>query len=472
MSDFCWAQINACWEIYMGVMVLLCWWHVLHAWQQHLRIKDHPEVWTTLKGFVRITDKEKFDSTWLKIKQTAPAGFVEYLETYWMTERVVRMWSAVFRKDRSLLEQCDTNMLVEACHHVLKGKFFRNRRNRRLDHLISTLVTEVVPYYRFKQRRQDIGFEGPDVEVKKRRDIVQRSQQYTEDDFEQVDDARYVVCSKSDPTVSYDIDIDAYSCSCPDFPLILFCKHLCALQNFVNPDRLPAPKATVPGDTPAAEPALPLPEFSPPESDLSPVVAEQSVPKARRFADLLEKLQRMTARLRRPSRKLTDATVDKLTAAVDAVLLETEDHSVIPTSSYIPPNNKSDWQQTKGSMVPGLKRHKKPTNDDPYSAGVASGQKAAKKPRKRSVFSCRDREQLMYFAQRDNRDRATAATPAPHATRSERAVVNAPVHVPRTRRAARRRLSSLPNGCLSPTPYPSPLISPLLLLCTSSRCIP
>ncbi|KAJ7243521.1 hypothetical protein C8J57DRAFT_1034711, partial [Mycena rebaudengoi] len=105
----------------------------------------------------------------------APEGFAEYLKQYWMSDRVVRMWFAVYRTSRSIFEACDTNMLVEAWHHVLKSKFLHGKRNRRLDHLLHTLSNEVLPYYALKQRRQELGFEGPDIEVKKRNAIVSRS---------------------------------------------------------------------------------------------------------------------------------------------------------------------------------------------------------------------------------------------------------------------------------------------------------
>ncbi|KAJ7618887.1 hypothetical protein DFH06DRAFT_909829, partial [Mycena polygramma] len=101
--------------------------------------------------------------------------FIAYLKEYWMKDRVVRMWSGVYRKDRSIFSLSDTNMLVEAWHHVLKGKFLLGKRNRRLDHLLYTLMKEVLPYFALKQRRQDIGFEGVDIEVRKRQDIVKRS---------------------------------------------------------------------------------------------------------------------------------------------------------------------------------------------------------------------------------------------------------------------------------------------------------
>ncbi|KAJ7740846.1 hypothetical protein B0H16DRAFT_1324200 [Mycena metata] len=70
----------------------------------------------------------------------APKTFKDYLIRYWMPDRVLRMWSAVYCMPRSIFEACDTNMLIEAWHHVLKGKFLHGKRNRRLDHLIRTLV--------------------------------------------------------------------------------------------------------------------------------------------------------------------------------------------------------------------------------------------------------------------------------------------------------------------------------------------
>jgi hypothetical protein len=51
-----------------------------------------------------------------------------------------------------------------------------------LDHLLGKLVKEVLPFYALKQRRQDLGFEGVDIEVKKRREILNRSKIYVKED--------------------------------------------------------------------------------------------------------------------------------------------------------------------------------------------------------------------------------------------------------------------------------------------------
>jgi len=57
-------------------------------------------------------------------------------------------------------------------HHVLKGKFLEGRRNRRLDHLIYILVVKVVPYYVKKQQRQELGFEGENLEMRRRKEVL------------------------------------------------------------------------------------------------------------------------------------------------------------------------------------------------------------------------------------------------------------------------------------------------------------
>jgi len=73
-------------------------------------------------------------------------------------------------------------------HHVLKGKFLHGKCNRRVDYLIHTLVEQVIPYYRSKQARQDVGFEGENLEVMKHRQVIRSSyEQYTIADIDIVE---------------------------------------------------------------------------------------------------------------------------------------------------------------------------------------------------------------------------------------------------------------------------------------------
>ncbi|KAE9393622.1 hypothetical protein BT96DRAFT_776638, partial [Gymnopus androsaceus JB14] len=206
MTDRDHAQINAVRRVYWEATILLCWWHVLHAWQQHFRIPDHLELWEQLKSWIRIKDRTEFASAWQEIsrravEEFADSTFYNYLCLTWGAEDIVKMWSAVFCIDRSILEDCDTNMLIEAWHH---------------------------------QARQDVGFEGENLEVMKRRQVIRSSyEQYSIADID-IDAEEpaplYLVQSKLDLTRQYEVDLEAYTCTCLDFPSIHFCKHLCAVQ--------------------------------------------------------------------------------------------------------------------------------------------------------------------------------------------------------------------------------------------------
>lgn len=112
MSDKDRAQLNAIGAIYPESHIFLCWWHVLHAWQQHFVTTSYPELWGLMKGWIRLTDKNQFDKCWQEIKSLAPPSVVEYLQVNWLNEP--QLWSAIYRQDRSVFQICDTNMLVEA----------------------------------------------------------------------------------------------------------------------------------------------------------------------------------------------------------------------------------------------------------------------------------------------------------------------------------------------------------------------
>lgn len=117
MSDFDKTQIKVIPRWYPEALLLLCWWHVLHAWQQHITTSHYPELWTLLKGWIRITNKSQFDECWEKIRVLAPASFISYIMEYWLP--VWELWSAQKRTERNIFELGDTNMLVEAYVFVL-----------------------------------------------------------------------------------------------------------------------------------------------------------------------------------------------------------------------------------------------------------------------------------------------------------------------------------------------------------------
>jgi hypothetical protein len=268
-------------------------------------------------------------------------------------------------------------------HHVLKGKFLQGKRNRRLDHLLNKLLHAVVPYYSLKQRRQDLGLEGPDMEVRKRQDITKRSAAYTQEDIEFVEEGRYLVRSQSDPSRVYEVDIETYTCDCPDYPLISYCKHLCAVQLFFGGEQevsgTPATPqvpslASLPPESAPSEPATPA----------TPIIdGVESKPKA--ITVVAEKLERLAARLRR-SRKTAVSVLDNALAnledVLDRMLLASDEGSaVLPSSQRLPPVAKDPT--ARQSMMPAVKRSRNRAGDSAYGAGSSSGLKAKKtKPAK------------------------------------------------------------------------------------------
>ncbi|KAJ6480904.1 hypothetical protein C8R45DRAFT_831736, partial [Mycena sanguinolenta] len=279
-------------------------------------------------------------------------------------------------------------------HHVLKGKFLRGKRNRRLDHLINTLINEVLPYYALKQRRRDLGFEGISVEVEKRKDILERSKAYTKEDIVVLGDSKYLVRSKSTPSRMYDVDIDSYTCTCPDYPQISYCKHICAVQQLFEDGDLPSSDQQ---DAPASSPHVPSLSTLPPDDlDIEGVACQASSPhvpslstlpaqnlatlpehashaKPHDLATIAEQLERLAARFRRgPNRITTDALdLDSLQACLDDMLQATSGSSMLPPARAFAPVVKPPT--ARETMLPKVKTRCAPAGDPSYGGSTTSG---------------------------------------------------------------------------------------------------
>jgi predicted 3-demethylubiquinone-9 3-methyltransferase (glyoxalase superfamily) len=114
MTDRDLAQIGALKIAYPDSRIFLCKWHVLRAIRTHFNSNDFPELWIKVRALVSASDKEEFDRLWREISTTRsyPKSFVEYMALHWIPDK--EKWSLAFRKDRSIFEEGDTNMLIEA----------------------------------------------------------------------------------------------------------------------------------------------------------------------------------------------------------------------------------------------------------------------------------------------------------------------------------------------------------------------
>ena len=114
MTDRDNAQIAALRTVHPDSPVYLCIWHVLKAMRSHLVIKEFDTLWKKVISWVKTDNFFEFVKLWHEIRNdpSNPQSFVSYLESNWLP--VCDMWSRAARKGRTIYEEGDTNMLIEA----------------------------------------------------------------------------------------------------------------------------------------------------------------------------------------------------------------------------------------------------------------------------------------------------------------------------------------------------------------------
>jgi hypothetical protein len=114
MMDRDQAQVKAIRTTYPGCRVLYCWWHVLRAIWTHFMINAFLKLWTLIQDWVHMTDAAQFDAWWVQMQTDTsyPDTVIGYLAWDWVPCK--DMWSAIFRQNRSIFEEGDTNMLLES----------------------------------------------------------------------------------------------------------------------------------------------------------------------------------------------------------------------------------------------------------------------------------------------------------------------------------------------------------------------
>jgi len=275
----------------------------------------------------------------------------------------------------------------------LKGKFLEGRRNHRLDHLIHVLVDLVLPYYLLKERRQKLGFEGENLENQKRLDIIRNSQTIKASDIDrQVLDhadsgATYLVKSVSRPGQQYSVDVTAYTCTCPDYPVIQFCKHLHAIQAHF-PDLASSNQLNTLSTGSEISTILDLDEqtlglgLSVPgtgtECPSSALVVDPESGTSAMLRSVSEKFERLVARFRLQG---TPEQAKRLNAWLDHELsLESATPNLLPKRQKLSPRLNS-WPETQAAMMPAKKTRPKRAGDQAYGAGESSGKRVKTLPK-------------------------------------------------------------------------------------------
>lgn len=212
----------------------------------------------------------------------------------------------------------------------------------------------------------------------------------------------------------------AYTCNCPDFPLISFCKHICAIQRLFPragdadsigdtssiatppspalsmPCRAPSPP--LPSSPPMSSPPPSPPPSSPlPSSPLSPSLSLPSSlpspdlspesPSRHVYTRMAEKLETLAAHFRQTARFPTLLDINQLDAVINEKMTKLNigtTQSLLPTPLSLPPNQRT-WTQTAAMMLPKRKTTKKRTGDPHYGAGASSGSRAKPDAKRQKV---------------------------------------------------------------------------------------
>ena len=114
MSDRDHAQMNAIKAVYSESKLFLCWWHVLRAMRTHFHTEEFPKLWERVREWVKTPDQSQFESWWeeMQADPAVPQSFIDYLKKNWMP--IASLWAGSARKNRTIFQEGDTNMLIEA----------------------------------------------------------------------------------------------------------------------------------------------------------------------------------------------------------------------------------------------------------------------------------------------------------------------------------------------------------------------
>ncbi|KAJ7776714.1 hypothetical protein B0H14DRAFT_2631628 [Mycena olivaceomarginata] len=254
-------------------------------------------------------------------------------------------------------------------------------------------MNEVLPYYALKRCRQELGFEGVDIEVKKWQDILKHSQVYEKEDIRALGDSKYIVPSKLTPSKVYEIDIDTYTCTCPDYSLISFYKHIGTVQDLFKEDKNDSTDTMDANKAPTASASPQVPVLSSlPETDsdscsvlpLAPVAMKAA--SASVLSTVTEKLECLVAHLCMPRMKTKTDTLcfDELQEALDKMLRRTDNGSVLPSAKLFAPVIKPST--TRQMTLPKAKTWRIRAGDPAYGAGASSGSLAKSSTKKAKMM--------------------------------------------------------------------------------------
>ncbi|KAF8184355.1 hypothetical protein K438DRAFT_1766433 [Mycena galopus ATCC 62051] len=198
---------------------------------------------------------------------------------------------------------------------------------------------------------------------------------------------RFTVKSQSIPGQCYTVDLEAYTCGCPSFPEISFCKHICAVEDHF-------PDLVVPRSLPVASQPWDEDIIASVEQSLAPTAptrgSSQPVPAVNQEDAMLLLLHYIVNKLQfiqRSKATLSQPLTTSLRALDDALADTTNGAEVLPPTVKNIASNQGTRNETEQVMGSRRKGGKKRKITDGYAGGQSSGKLAhpdartAKKPR-------------------------------------------------------------------------------------------
>lgn len=256
-----------------------------------------------------------------------------------------------------------------------------------MDHLLYILLCKVIHYYSVKTGREFIGIEGPNLEAKKRKTILERGLRIPVDSITELEQGadgppRYLVKSSSMPGHFYEVDVLVYSCTCRDFPAIKFCKHISAVQRVFpfSDDATHGGLEDLATDIEPLGTSLSLEDLALTNMSCTTgsIVPSASFDHTRSLDRLriIEKLETLAACMRHNGQSTIEGD-EELEGLIDRKLtLFQNGHGLLPTAKRLMPHLNS-WPETQAVMMPAQKTRRKRIGDA-YGAGEQSGKKAKK----------------------------------------------------------------------------------------------
>src|SRR6266702_3656854 len=281
--------------------------------------------------------------------------------------------------------------MLSSYHHVLKSMWLEGKRNRCANHLVHTLVIDMLPHYQACHDGQEVGFNGSNLAQKRHKEILVRTLEMNADSIRILGDNCYYMQSEADTSREYLVGLSEQSCDCLDWPRVQLCKHITAVTHFFENGNQLVELAADTGATPKT--------VQPVESEHPPDVRRDST-----VASILENVINVSKEFLSDGVPKSPGTVRSLHSVEEhltAVVRNSHSsESPLPDKEAIPPNQHT-WTETAQRM--GAQRWKRPRPTttsspeptaterigdlnrkqprvritDPYSGRVNSGRRAA-----------------------------------------------------------------------------------------------